>query len=226
MDLTRAQKVVILLGIFCILGGLLILTVGRARSLRGNAPVAYVAPTGPAGSARSLAVHVVGAVFQPGVYYLAEGARVGDAIKLAGGFLPEADETSVNLAAYVQDGEQINVRSQPLASAPAAAPPAPGSPGTAPANPAQPPSPGSGAAPGSTATAPKPQPRKAPPQIVSLNRATKEQLEGLPGIGPELAAGILYYRQEHGGFRNLDELLNVKGIGPKRLERLRPYLTL
>ncbi|MEN6404033.1 MAG: helix-hairpin-helix domain-containing protein, partial [Armatimonadia bacterium] len=74
-------------------------------------------------------------------------------------------------------------------------------------------------------TKPAPAPvQPAVPAVVSLNRATKSQLEALPSIGPELAQRILYYRYEHGPFRSVDDLLQVEGIGRDRLETIRPYL--
>ena len=59
---------------------------------------------------------------------------------------------------------------------------------------------------------------------IDLNTATYEQLLALPDIGPVLAQRILDYRQEHGSFKTIDELDNIKGIGPKTLEKLKPYL--
>ena len=59
---------------------------------------------------------------------------------------------------------------------------------------------------------------------ISLNSATAEQLDGLDGIGPGLAAKIVAYRTQHGGFRSIDELGEVPGIGDKRLESLRTQL--
>ncbi|MBS1723399.1 MAG: helix-hairpin-helix domain-containing protein [Armatimonadetes bacterium] len=61
---------------------------------------------------------------------------------------------------------------------------------------------------------------------VNINTGTQEDLESLPGIGPALAQRILQYRTSSGGFRSLDELDNVKGIGPKKLEEIRPYCRL
>jgi competence protein ComEA len=60
---------------------------------------------------------------------------------------------------------------------------------------------------------------------INLNTATAEQLEAIPGIGPVLAQRIIEYRQTHGRFQSVDELLEVRGIGPKRLESMRPYVT-
>jgi competence protein ComEA len=61
----------------------------------------------------------------------------------------------------------------------------------------------------------------APAQPVSLNTATAEQLDTLDGVGPATAAKILAYRQQHGGFRSVDDLGQVPGIGPKKLAALR-----
>ena len=66
----------------------------------------------------------------------------------------------------------------------------------------------------------------APPAIVHLNSASAEQLDALDGIGPSLAQRIVDYRDAHGGFGSIDELDEVSGIGPVRLESLRSRLAL
>lgn len=142
----------------------------------------------------SVYIHVAGAVRRPGLLRLAAGSRVAMAIDRAGGPSPKAELTGVNLAARVQDGQQIVVpRVGQVAMAGASAGPAPGPAG---------------------AVGPKP----------SLGTATVEQLEELDGIGPTLAARIVEYRQAHGGFRSVQELDEVDGIGEKRLEALRRAL--
>jgi len=60
---------------------------------------------------------------------------------------------------------------------------------------------------------------------LELNTASAEDLERLPGLGPELARRIVAHRQEHGPFRRLEDLEAVQGIGPRKLARLKPYLT-
>ena len=149
---------------------------------------------GAAGAPKArVVVDVVGAVRLPGLYRLADGSRIADAVTRAGGATPKADLAQVNLAAPLADGEQIVV---PRRGAPVAAGSGSGSAG-----------PGSGGA--------------APAAPVQLSTASLEQLDTLPGVGPVTAQKILDYRTKHGAFHSADELDAVPGIGPKRLEQLR-----
>lgn len=63
------------------------------------------------------------------------------------------------------------------------------------------------------------------PAAIDLNRASSVQLQRISGIGAAKAAAIIAYRESHGGFKNVDELIRVKGFGEKTLEKLRPYIT-
>jgi len=146
-------------------------------------------------AAVSSVVDVAGAVRRPGVYRLRAGARVRDALQRAGGATARANTAAVNLAAKVTDGQQIVVPEHVAAESTA----------TAPASPV-----GSAAAP----TAP-----------VSLNSATLEQLDTLQGVGPSTAQKILEWRTQNGGFASVDDLAQIPGIGPKKLEALRPQVT-
>jgi competence protein ComEA len=139
-------------------------------------------------------VHVAGAVRRPGLYRVAADARAGVAIDAAGGLSRRADARAVNLAAAVRDGQQIVVPER--GERPAAAVPS-DSPGT----------PASG--------------RGGDGGQLSLSSATVEQLDGLDGIGPTLAQRIVQWRDAHGGFRSVDQLREVEGIGEKRFEALR-----
>jgi competence protein ComEA len=138
-------------------------------------------------------VHVAGAVRHPGVYRLHDGDRVKDAVARAGGARAGADVNAINLAAKVADGQQVVVPRRGAAAA-LAGDPAAGA------------SAGEGAGP-------------QPP--VNLNSATAAQLDTLDGVGPATAQKILDWRREHGGFRTVDDLGEVPGIGPKRLAALR-----
>jgi competence protein ComEA len=151
-------------------------------------------------------VSVVGLVHKPGLVTLTAGARVADALTGAGGALDGADLIGLNMARRLADGEQIVVgiaapRGEPavmgssIRSEPAATA-VPGAPATS----------GSASAPGG---------------LVNLNTATVEQLDTLPGVGPVTAAAIVAWRDANGPFTSVDQLGDVDGIGPARLEKLR-----
>ena len=67
--------------------------------------------------------------------------------------------------------------------------------------------------------------KKPPEKPINLNTATAEELQQVPGIGPATAAKILQMRKSYGAFKSVDDLKAIKGIGPKRLEKMRKYLT-
>ena len=142
-------------------------------------------------------VHVAGAVRRPGLVKLPNGARVAVALQRAGGPKPRAELTAVNLAARLQDGQQIVV--------PGAATGVPGA--------------ATGAAAGTA-----PQSGSPTAERVHLSTATVEELDAIDGIGPTLAQRIIEYRDAHGGLRSLEELAEVEGIGEKRLATLRDAL--
>ena len=147
---------------------------------------------------RPVFVHVAGAVRRPGIYRVRPGARVAAAVKKAGGLTRRADLTAFNLATTLRDAQQVIVPRRGEAGANAAMA-ATG--GTS--------APGGAAAPGG-----------APGQPISLSTATPEQLDGLDGIGPKLSQAIIGYRNQHKGFRSVEELKEVDGIGEKRFATL------
>jgi competence protein ComEA len=193
-----------LLVVLLVLGGALWL----AR-LPLRPPVAI--PT-PAAAARVVKVHVVGAVARPGLYELPEGGRVADALEQAGGVLPLADVARLNLALRVRDGQQVVVPTLATATPALTASDAPSS---APA--AGYPAAGSRVAPGRATRVPTPHPG-AP---INLNRATQEELEALPGIGPATARRILDHRQRQGPFQSTDELRTARLVTPATWERIK-----
>jgi len=142
-------------------------------------------------------VQVAGAVRRPGVYQVAPDARVFQVVLQAGGFTPDADQQSVTLAARLTDGCRVNV---PRVGEPAVGPVV---------------------SPGQTGGA-----AEAAAGPVSLNSATLEQLDSLPGIGPAIAQDIIAYREAQGPFTSIEQLSDVPGIGPAKLERLRPLVGL
>jgi competence ComEA-like helix-hairpin-helix protein len=67
--------------------------------------------------------------------------------------------------------------------------------------------------------------KKPPPKPININTANSEELQQVPGIGPATADKILQMRKSYGAFKSVDDLLSIRGIGKKRLEKMRKYLT-
>lgn len=166
---------------------------------------------GPPAPELEVVVSVVGLVGTPGLVTLPPGARIADALDAAGGALAGADLTGLNMARRVADGEQVVVG---LASPPGT-PPVIGSSVSSPA--------GGGApdlAPATTAAGAAGDPA-VPESPIDLNAATVEDLDTLPGIGPVTATAIVGWRTTNGRFTSVDQLAEVDGIGPARLEKLK-----
>src|SRR5256884_4450347 len=72
---------------------------------------------------------------------------------------------------------------------------------------------------------PGPRGRRPPAKPVNINTATSEELQQVPGIGPATAEKILQMRKSYGAFKSVDDLLAIRGLGPKRLEKMSRYLT-
>ena len=145
--------------------------------------------------ASDVVVHVAGAVTAPGVYHLPAGARVIDAITAASGMRTDANADGVNLAAVARDGSRIYVPVVGEAAAVVVGNSDPSVGATLPAGP------------------------------IDLNTATAEELDQLPGVGPATAAAIVAYRDAHGPFATVDDLADVRGIGPAKLDALRGSVT-
>jgi competence protein ComEA len=143
-------------------------------------------------------VYVSGAVVNPGVYELPPGARVHDALALAGGALDAADLTRVDLAAPVSDGEQVNV---PRTGDPTA---------TATVKPK------------STRIVATPTPTGV--WLVNVNTATVNDFTQLPGIGKVTAQKLVDYRDQNGPYSNVDDLLKA-GLRASELVKIRDRLT-
>jgi len=151
-------------------------------------------------------VYVSGEVVKPGVYVLLATARVIDALQAAGGATSTADLVVVNLAAPLVDAAQVfipRMGSTPRVTLPRPhaginLPIAGGSGGAGPGG-------------GATSTA----------GIVDINRATLFDLDALPGVGPSTAQAIIDYRVANGPYASVDDLLNVRGIGPSKLAAMR-----
>jgi competence protein ComEA len=163
---------------------------GTNTGLSGSAS----APDGDGGTTESseedrkehnIFIYVCGAVREPGVYVLPEGSRVYEAIRMAGGMTPEANEAFVNQARVLVDGEQITVFTKEETEGldpetfeydvPAAGPVSQGK--------------------------------------ININKATAEELTSLSGIGEAKALAIIEYRETNGAFRETADIMKVSGIG-------------
>lgn len=207
-----ARAAVVLLVLVAVVAGVVWYRIGaaggeapppHARSAAVTTTMPATADDDPGASATtgahapSVIVHVAGAVTRPGVLELAAGARVIDAVEGAGGALPDAHLDQLNLAAKVADGERVYVpRIGELTVIPT----------------------DGGAGPSSD-------PGVGTSGPLNLNTATQAQLEELPGIGPVLATAVLEERERRGGFRSVNELRDVRGIGEKRFQDLRDQVT-
>jgi len=161
-----------------------------------NASIVTVGLTQERQAAAGIKVHVTGAVTVPGLYELKSGDRIADALAKAGGATADADVSQINLAAKLTDGQQVVVPAR--GQAPAAV--TGGAPGAAAAG---------GAVSGS------------PGQPLDLNTATAAQLENLDGVGPKTAQKIIEFREANGGFKSVEELMEVPGIGPAKFEQFK-----
>lgn len=150
---------------------------------------------------KELVVHVDGAVADPGVYVVeGEAPRINDAVLLAGGLLPDADTSSINLAQPLSDGQKVHVpavgeqvvqpgaQDVPLPDAPASA---------------------------QEATA---------GSKINVNSATVDELQKLPGVGEATAASIVDDRERNGPFLSVEDLMRVSGIGEKKFEKMRDLI--
>ena len=152
-------------------------------------------------SSANIMVYVSGEVVKPGVYVLLATSRVIDALQAAGGATNQADLVVVNLAASLVDAAQVFIPR--IGSTPRVTLPRPHAGINLPI--------ADGAGGGATSAA----------GIVDINSATLFDLDALPGVGPSTAQAIIDYRVANGPYASVDDLLNVRGIGPSKLAAMR-----
>jgi competence protein ComEA len=184
-----------------------------------SASPAGARPRAPVRAKPLIWVDVAGAVRRPGLYSLPDGARIAAALERAGGVVGKADRAAVNLAAKLADGQQVFVPARgagggSVAGASAGAAAASGAAESTGAT-------AGSAAGGSAAGIAGAAGPGGSGARISLTNATQAQLEQLDGIGPALAQRIIEYREQHGGFKSIDQLQEVSGIGEKRFDALK-----
>jgi competence protein ComEA len=146
---------------------------------------------------RPVVVDVRGAVHEPGVYELPPGARVQDAILAAGGLSPAADLSTVNLARRLRD-EDVVVILEFLDP---------------------------GSTPRATVIESTAATQSESPAQININTASPAELDLLPGIGEVTAERIVRFREEHGPFRSIDDLIHVQGISGRTIDGFRDQIT-
>jgi competence protein ComEA len=192
------QVVYVLIGLlagFILAGALFIVT----RMPSGEPVQLLPSPTQP-----EITIQIIGGVVHPGVYSFAQGSRVQDAVNAAGGLLSTADTSSVNLAAKLEDGQQIKIPLEGGAAASSASS-----------------SNNSSNAPFLVLTTPT----VPAGHLININTATAAQLDTLPGIGPTTAQKIIDYRTQNGPFQKIEDIMNVPGIGPVTFDNIKSLIT-
>jgi competence protein ComEA len=132
-------------------------------------------------------VHVCGAVKKPGVYKLAQGARVADAVESAGGFSKKASDVSLNLAANLEDGQKIYVPTKKEMEE-------------------------SGTGVSDNVINDGSNTVSSGDTKININTASKEELMTIPGIGEAKACSIIAYREENGTFKTIEDIMKIPGI--------------
>ncbi|MBP8002118.1 MAG: helix-hairpin-helix domain-containing protein [Chloroflexi bacterium] len=194
-DLNTLVRSLIMMLVGIVMGG------GMMGLWQGTRPAAiYIEPPLPTITPLPWQVYVSGAVNNPGVYQVDPDMIVADAVALAGGVTAAADQTGVNLALRVRDGLQVFV---PVLGETTVLPTAP-------------------ALPGETVDVVTP---SAPMALINLNTATLEELDTLPGIGPSIAQRIVDYRTQNGAFTQIEDLMNVPGIGESKFNDIKMLIT-
>jgi competence protein ComEA len=194
MEITREQKYILLVIAAVLISGLVYGLYSRFyKTLDAEIFTASADKISEPCSA-DLIAHVSGAVKKEGVFKLRPGSRMLDAVNAAGGFLLNADISSVNLAEQLMDGSKIVIPFKIL----------------------QPESLGCNLANGVDSNA----------GTINLNTAKKEELMKIPGVGDVTAKRIIEFREKNGRFVSVDDLKKVGGIGDKKLEKMKPYITI
>ncbi len=164
-----------------------------------------------ANSSGKVVFQVAGCVKSPDVYTLPTGSRIIDGIRAAGGVKSDASVQSLNLAARIDDGARIYVPSRQESAASASS--------ASTQN-------GAANSSGGKSSSSAEKLRNPGDGTVNINRASESDMQRLPGVGPSTAAKIIEFRGQIGHFTSVDQLDEVKGIGPKKLQKMRPFISL
>ena len=147
----------------------------------------------------TIMVHIDGEIVTPGIISLKAGARIADAIQACGGTTDISDISKINLAYELKDGQKVYIPSiydvEDVEYIQNDA--------------------------GNNVIIPDTSSSSA---LVNINSATQAELETLPGIGPSTAAKIIDYRNKNGDFKNIEDIMNVSGIGESKFNNIKDYI--
>ncbi len=160
----------------------------------------YISPnsTENQNTTAEIIVHIDGEVVKPGIVCLPTEARITDAISAAGGLTELADTSKINLAYSLQDGQKVYIPSINDTQVE-----------TYIQNDA-----------GDNVIVQD----SSSSSLININSATQSELDSLPGIGPSTASKIIDYRNKNGDFKNIEDLMNVSGIGEAKFNNIRDYI--
>ena len=148
-----------------------------------------------------IVVDVAGAVNYPGVFSLPDGSRVNDAVEKAGGLADGADTMGVNLAARLSDGDKVYIPRSGEDTKPA------------------------GVITSSVSGTTQTSAGDTGGALVNINTANSEQLQALSGVGPVIAQKIIDYRESSGGFKKVEDIMKVSGIGTKTFQKFKDKIS-
>ncbi|MDO4988247.1 MAG: ComEA family DNA-binding protein [Synergistes sp.] len=223
MDMRRSGKFLTIAGVLCFVFAFALLSAFKGQFGKDTAGIsseaemedtAEIAPkqlTNESGgrkeypdndstaSGSECVVYITGAVKKPGVYDVSSNARIFSAVEAAGGFTSEADREAVNLAAKLKDGQHIKIyKIGEMAEAQTTKTKS-----------------GTSSKGGNSDVYGK----------ININTASKTELERINGVGTKTAEAILSYRNSKGNFTRIEDIMEVKGIGPKKFEKMRESIT-
>lgn len=144
-------------------------------------------------------IHIAGQVKIPGIIELEYGARISDAIEKAGGLTEFASLKNVNLAYKLEDGQKLYIPSteEDVESVLME----------------------------NRENIIKESNVSGSSKTININKANESELEEIPGVGPSMASKIVNYRKENGEFKNIEDLKNISGIGEKKFDAMREYIS-
>jgi len=197
LNLSKEQQLILLGLVASIVVGLGV-TVYRYYFTKPSQEIVIEEPKA-SGQSFTVIVHICGAVRREGVYKLSPGDRLLEALRMAGGALPSADLSALNLAETVKDGQKVMVPSKQIIVEKLAEDLPAGRQG---------------------------RDTKGSSQKVSLNAASEEELDSLPGVGKSTAQKIIEYRRTNGPFTRIEQIMEVPRFGKSKFERIKNRITI